>query len=146
VAGTSDRDISITLLSDDMVLGGMTYQLDPSLKAKPLVARLRRRSCQPRARSWTSWTFLSGISRQRNSSRAGFRQSRPSFGPRDADVDGDLGHVWLAADPVWWAARRATTRQTQPTAPRISARRGHERDFDLSFPALAVASLDDDCC
>jgi zinc metalloprotease ZmpB len=35
VAGTSERDITVTLLSDDMVLGGMTYRLDPSLKARP---------------------------------------------------------------------------------------------------------------
>lgn len=35
VSGTSDRDISVTLLADGMVLGGMTYRLDPSLKAAP---------------------------------------------------------------------------------------------------------------
>jgi zinc metalloprotease ZmpB len=35
VSGTSDRDIAVTLLADDMVLGGMTYRLDPSLKRPP---------------------------------------------------------------------------------------------------------------
>jgi hypothetical protein len=34
VTDTSDRDISVTLLSDDMVLGGMTYRLDPLLKPR----------------------------------------------------------------------------------------------------------------
>jgi zinc metalloprotease ZmpB len=35
VSGTTDRDISVTLLADGMVLGGMKYHLDPSLKEPP---------------------------------------------------------------------------------------------------------------
>lgn len=35
VASADDRDISVTLLANDMVLGGMTYRLDPWLKAPP---------------------------------------------------------------------------------------------------------------
>jgi hypothetical protein len=32
VRQTEDRDISITLFANDMLLGGMTYRLDPDLK------------------------------------------------------------------------------------------------------------------
>lgn len=35
VRATQDRDIAVTLLADGMVLGGMTYRLDPDLKASP---------------------------------------------------------------------------------------------------------------
>jgi hypothetical protein len=35
VAGTSERDIAVTLLADEMVLGGMTYRLDPAVKEPP---------------------------------------------------------------------------------------------------------------
>jgi zinc metalloprotease ZmpB len=35
VRETEDRDIAVTLLADGMVLGGMTYRLDPDLEASP---------------------------------------------------------------------------------------------------------------
>jgi hypothetical protein len=35
VRGVSDRDITVTLLGNDMVLGGMTYRIDPDLKTPP---------------------------------------------------------------------------------------------------------------
>jgi hypothetical protein len=35
VRATEDRDIAVTLLADGMVLGGMTYRLDPDLEAPP---------------------------------------------------------------------------------------------------------------
>jgi hypothetical protein len=49
VSDTSDRDIAVTLLADDMVLGGMTYRLDPSLKAPPRGSK-DRRDCRKPAR------------------------------------------------------------------------------------------------
>jgi hypothetical protein len=48
VSGTDDRDITVTLLADGMVLGGMTYRLDPSLKAPP--EPIRDRDCREQAR------------------------------------------------------------------------------------------------
>lgn len=47
VSGTDDRDISVTLLANDMVLGGMTYRLDPALKAPPEPGR--GKECRDRA-------------------------------------------------------------------------------------------------
>jgi hypothetical protein len=47
-AGTDDRDIDVTLLAEDMVLGGMSYRLDPSLKAAP--GRPDPDDCRDRAR------------------------------------------------------------------------------------------------
>lgn len=49
VAGTSDRDISVTLLENDLVLGGMTYRLDPALNAPPR-GRKGGRDCRTPAR------------------------------------------------------------------------------------------------
>ena len=48
VDGTPERDIAVTLLADGMVLGGMTYRLDPSLKAPPRPGD--RPDCRGRAR------------------------------------------------------------------------------------------------
>jgi hypothetical protein len=48
VASTGDRDIAVTLLADDMVIGGMTYRLDPALKAPPVATG--DRDCRDRAR------------------------------------------------------------------------------------------------
>jgi hypothetical protein len=49
VRDASDRDITVTLLANDMVLGGMTYRLDPSLKAAPEPAG-GAQDCRDRAR------------------------------------------------------------------------------------------------
>jgi hypothetical protein len=47
VSGTDNRDIAIQLLADGIILGGMTYRLDPSLKEPP--ARADGRACRDRA-------------------------------------------------------------------------------------------------
>jgi hypothetical protein len=49
VNDTEDRDIVVTLLTDGMVIGGMTYRLDPSLKAPPEPAG-NGQDCRDRAR------------------------------------------------------------------------------------------------
>ena len=48
MAGTRDRYIEVTLLADDMVIGGMTYRLDPALKRPPVPTG--DRDCRDRAR------------------------------------------------------------------------------------------------
>lgn len=49
VSGTTERDITVMLLANDMVLGGMTYSIDPALKHPPRGPK-GSRDCRKEAR------------------------------------------------------------------------------------------------